>query len=89
MGNPEPVFASRRLVGEPRVLANRKSATEPGHLRLRLEGAPHLDAIGFGMADRLMLTGGPMDLAFRVELDDWSGVPRLSLKLKDLRAASL
>jgi len=89
MGNPEPVFASRRLEGEPRVLPNKKALGEPGHLKLRFRGAPHVDAIGFGMADRLTLTEGPLDLAFKVEFDDWSGVRRLSLKLKDVRASTL
>jgi hypothetical protein len=28
-----------------------------------------------------------VDLAFKVELDAWSGTPRLSLKLKDVRAS--
>src|SRR5690606_24898286 len=48
-GNPTPVFASRRLEVSPKVLQN-KRAGAVGHLKLRLEGAPRLDAIGFSMA---------------------------------------
>lgn len=86
-GNPTPVLAARRLVAQPRVLASKKEG-EPGHLKLRLEAAPQLDVIGFRLADRLPLTEGPVDLAFQLELDEWQGRSRVSLKLKDLRAAS-
>lgn len=85
-GNPTPVLAVRRQVAQPRVLAA-KVAGEPGHLKLRLESAPHLDVIGFRLADRLPLTEGPVDLAFQLELDEWQGRSRVSLKLKDLRAS--
>jgi len=44
-----------------------------------------VDAIGFGMADRLALTEGPVDLAFQASFDTFRGQRRLSLKLKDLR----
>jgi single-stranded-DNA-specific exonuclease len=84
-GNPEPVFATRRLEVYPRVLENKRGGT--GHLKLRLAAAPALDAIGFGMADRLALTEGPVDLAYQAGLDEYRGVRRISLKLKDLRAS--
>ncbi|MFZ5470974.1 MAG: single-stranded-DNA-specific exonuclease RecJ [Myxococcota bacterium] len=85
-GNPEPVFAARRLVGQPRIVT-RKSKDGPDHLKLTLEAASHLDAIGFGMADRLPLTEGPVDLAFQAAIDEWNGRRRVSLKLKDMRAS--
>lgn len=85
MGNPEPVLASRHLVTRPRVLENKRGGT--GHLKLSLESAPHLDAIGFGMADRLTLTEGPIDLAYQASVDEFRGVRRISLKLKDVRAS--
>ena len=50
--------------------------------------APAVDAIGFGMADRLALTEGPVDLAFQASFDTFRGQRRLSLKLKDLRVAA-
>ena len=86
MGNPTPVLAARRQVAQPRVLAA-KSAGEQGHLKLKLEGAPQLDVIGFRLADRLPLTEGPVDLAFQIEMDEWQGRSRVSLKLKDVRAS--
>jgi single-stranded-DNA-specific exonuclease len=84
-GNPEPVFASRRLVAHPRLLANKRGGA--GHLKLSIEGAPQLDAIGFGMEDRLALTEGPVDLAYQVGIDEFRGVRRISMKLKDVRAS--
>ena len=83
-GNPEPVFATRRQEVSPRVLKNKREGAA-NHLKLSLPAAPSLDAIGFGMADKLVLTEGPVDLAFQVGLDEWKGVRRVSLKLKDMR----
>jgi single-stranded-DNA-specific exonuclease len=45
-----------------------------------------LDAIGFGMGDRLGLCSeGPVDAAFTVGFDEWDGTRRLQLRLKDVR----
>jgi single-stranded-DNA-specific exonuclease len=87
MGNPEPVLALRNQHVTPRVLAN-KSPGEPGHLKLTLESAPLFDCIGFRMEERGLLTGKPVDLAFQVSIDEYRGVRRLSLKLKDVRASA-
>jgi len=86
-GNPEPVLVLRHQVARPRVLAS-KSGGGAGHLKLALVDAPAVDAIGFGMADRLALTEGPVDLAFQASFDTFRGQRRLSLKLKDLRIAA-
>ncbi len=86
MGNPEPVLAFRRQATHPRVLES-KQPGEPGHLKLSLEAAPHLDVIGFRFADRVALTEGPVDLAFQAAIDEFRGVRRVSLKLKDLRSS--
>ena len=85
-GNPEPVLVLRRQVARPRVLPHKSGGT--GHLKLALVDAPNVDAIGFGMADRLALTEGPVDLAFQAQFDTFRGQRRLSLKLKDLRIAA-
>jgi single-stranded-DNA-specific exonuclease len=85
-GNPEPVFATRRLVAHPKVLPS-KSPGAPGHLRLAIEGERRLHAIGFGMADRVALTEGPVDLAYQLTLDEWNGQRRLQLKVKDIVAS--
>jgi single-stranded-DNA-specific exonuclease len=87
MGNPEPVLALKHQVASPRVLQN-KQPGEPGHLKLTLEGAPALDVIGFKQADRVGLTEGPVDLAFKLSVDEYRGVKRLSLKLTSLRASA-
>ena len=87
MGNPEPVLVSRGLVASPRLLAS-KQPGEPGHLKLSLEAAPQLDVIGFRLADKLSLTEGPVDLAYQISVDEFRGISRVQLKLKDLRASS-
>jgi single-stranded-DNA-specific exonuclease len=87
MGNPTPVFAARRVgvTGYPKVVGQ-------GHLKLVLAGeGATLEAIGFGMADRLddpALARGPVDVAFRLEENHWNGRARLQAKLVDLRPAS-
>lgn len=86
-GNPEPVLVLRRQLARPRVLPA-KSGGGAGHLKLALVDAPAMDAIGFGMADRLSVVEGPVDLAFQVGFDTFRGQRRLSLRLKDLRAAA-
>lgn len=85
-GNPEPVFASRGLTATSRLVPSRREG-RADHLKLLFDSAPHLDAIGFGMGDRLALVAGPLDLAYQVSIDEWNGRERLSLKLKDLRPA--
>lgn len=86
-GNPTPVLALEGQVVEARLLPD-KRGMGPGHLKLRLPAAPALDAIGFGMGEKVALTAGPVDLAFQAELDTWQGRTRVSLKLKSLRAVA-
>lgn len=85
-GNPEPVLASRRISARGKLLAD-KSGEGRNHLKLAIDGWPKLDAIGFGMGERMALVEGPLDLAYQVSVDEFRGIRRLSLKLKDLRAA--
>ncbi len=85
-GNPEPIFASRDLAARPRLVPSRREGLS-GHLKLSFDCAPHLDAIGFGMGDRLPLAEGHVDLAYQVSIDEWNGRERLSLKLKDVRTS--
>ncbi len=87
MGNPEPVLALRHQVTHPRVLDN-KTPGEPGHLKLGLESAPQFDVIGFRQAGLLPLTEGPVDLAFKLSVDEYRGVRRVGLKLTGLRASA-
>lgn len=85
-GNPSPVFVSQSVAVSPRVIPS-KSQGKANHLKLALEEAPHLDAIGFGMEDRVQLTQGKVDLAYQVSIDSFRGRRRVSLKLKDVRAS--
>ncbi len=84
MGNPEPVFAMQGQLAAPRVLQN-KNPDEPGHLKLTLESAPAFDVIGFRQAEKAPLTEHPIDLAFKIAVDEFRGVRRLALKLTSLR----
>ncbi len=86
MGNPEPVLALKSQTAAARVLTN-KTAGEPGHLKLTLDGAAALDVIGFRLGEKATVANGPVDLAFQASMDEFRGVRRVSLKLKDLRAA--
>lgn len=86
-GNPEPVLVLRRQMARPRVLPP-KTGYGSAHLKLALVDAPEVDAIGFGMGDRLSLVEGPVDLAFQVGMDTFRGQRRVSLRLKDLRIAA-
>lgn len=87
MANPTPVFAARgvRVSGYPRVVGQ-------NHLKMTLSAAgATLEAIGFGMGDRLSdpgLARGPLDVAFKLEENHWNGRSRLQAKLVDLRPAS-
>lgn len=85
-GNPEPVLVSLRaqVVGRPRAVGR-------GHLRFTLrQGASVVDAVGFGMGDRLaeVETGSEVDVAFALAVDRWSGEPRAQLKVKDFRLST-
>ncbi len=85
-GNPAPVFVARRvsLAGAPRTMGK-----ENTHLKLRLaDGAAELDAIGWGMGDRAaaLAAGGAVDVAFRLERDEYQGASRLQAKIADIRA---
>jgi single-stranded-DNA-specific exonuclease len=87
MGNAAPVFALRgaRLSGQPRVLGE-------AHLRFSVAGEDggRLDAIAFGMAERhaeLLAAGRDLDVAFRLEEDEWKGRTRVQARVLDFRAA--
>lgn len=82
-GNATPVLAASgvRIAEPPRVLRN-------GHLKLRLTaGDTQLDAIGWGMAGIAprLSTSTPLDVAFRLERDEWNGESRLQARLADVR----
>jgi single-stranded-DNA-specific exonuclease len=83
VGNAAPVFVVRgvRLAAPPRVVG-------ADHLRLRLTGeGKYLDAIGWRMAALAteLPPNAELEVAFRLERDEWSGLPRLQAKLADIR----
>ena len=80
-GNPAPVFGVRnaRAVGARRVGTN--------HLRFTLDdGSGVLPAIGFRWADHVPQEwlGEPLDVAFRLERDDWQGRVTIQARIASL-----
>ena len=77
MGNPAPVFGMRgaRLAGARTVGSN--------HLKATLDGVGRsLDAIAFNWADRASgLEGHPVDVAFRLERNEWQGRSTLQARV--------
>ena len=83
VGNPSPVFRTRgaRLAAPPRRVGG-------DGLKLSLDVARGtMDAIGWGLAQRaeLLDVARPVDLAYRLERDEYRGVSRLQLKVADVR----
>ena len=87
IGNPRPLFLARgiRLDGPVKTVKG-------AHLRMRLrDRTGTLDAIGFGMADRVepgTLVPGPVDAVFRLKLGNYRGVPLIQAELKGIGPAS-
>ena len=86
-GNPNPVFASQRLVAVP----HSARIVGQGHLKLRLASAdaqgPAVDAIGFGLADYLpeIEQGRPFSACYTIELNEYRGQRSVQLRLLDVR----
>jgi single-stranded-DNA-specific exonuclease len=83
MGNPSPVLVSRsvRVSGSPRAIGR-------DGLKAILESAgATIDAIGWGMAGRIpeLAPGAVIDIAFRLERDEYQGVSRLQARIADIR----
>jgi single-stranded-DNA-specific exonuclease len=83
VGNPAPALLARqvRLAGAPRPVAQ-------DGLKLRLvRDRGDLHAIAWGAAHRLVEfgPGGPMDVVFRVERDEWQGESRVQVRVTDFR----
>jgi single-stranded-DNA-specific exonuclease len=85
-GNPEPMFAGRRLeIMNARVVGEK-------HLKMTLRQGRSLafDGIGFGMksleAQGLSIRT-PVDVAFTPEMNHWNGYDRIQLRIRDIRPA--
>jgi single-stranded-DNA-specific exonuclease len=83
VGNPAPVLVARgaRVVAAPKVVGK-------DGLRVRLEqDGTELSALGWGMAWRApeLSVGATIDVAFRLERDEWNGESQLQARLTDFR----
>lgn len=80
MGNPAPVFGIRGVrMSDTRTVGS-------NHLKGRIDaGTMTVDAIGFGWADRIgLIGGGSVDVAFRLERNEWNGRSTLQARLMAL-----
>ena len=83
MGNPSPMLVTRgvRLAAPPKVIGQ-------GGLKLRLQtDEGPLDAIGWTLGARIaeIDVSRPLDIAYRLERDEYQGVSRLQARLADFR----
>jgi single-stranded-DNA-specific exonuclease len=76
-GNPGPVFGVRG------VRFTNRSTVGNGHLKGTLDdGTTRVGVIGFQWADRVPWLGDELvDVAFRLECDEWNGVSYLQARL--------
>jgi single-stranded-DNA-specific exonuclease len=77
------VFVARgvRLASPPRTFKGEG-------LKLRLDAAGHvLEAIGWGLAPfaATLDLARPIDVAFKIERDEWNGESRLQARIADIR----
>lgn len=82
-GNPEPVLALLGTAVRGRVVG--ANGNNGGHLKLQLDDAPLVDAIGFGMGHRLADLSRHVDLAFTLAIDTYGGLRRPQLRLRAIR----
>jgi single-stranded-DNA-specific exonuclease len=84
VGNPSPVLVARgvRVASAPRVVGK-------DGLKVRLaQNGTELTALAWGMAHRApeLSVGATIDVAFRLERDEWNGESRLQARLADFRS---
>lgn len=83
IGNPSPVLIARAV----RVAAPPKTIGKDGLRVLLHQNDTELTAIGWGMAWRApeLTVGATIDVAFRLERDEWNGESQLQARLADFR----
>jgi single-stranded-DNA-specific exonuclease len=79
-GHPEPVFAMRGSAERARTVG-----AGGAHLKLAFG---RLNAIGFGLGESLDACTGALEAAFTIGFDEWDGMRRLQLRLRDVRRAA-
>lgn len=85
IGNPTPVLLARNV-----VIARPPRAVGKDGLKIVLDtGTGSLDAIGWGLANRVaeFQPGTKVDVAFRLERDDYRGESYLQARIADIRAS--
>jgi single-stranded-DNA-specific exonuclease len=86
MGNPAPMLMTRgvRLSVPPRVVG-----TDGLKLRIDTGNGTSLEAIGWSLGPRIgeLDINRPIDIAYRLERDEYQGVSRLQARLADFRSA--
>lgn len=86
VGNPGPVFVARgvRVAGTPRRIG-----TDGVKVALRTPRGP-MDAVGWGLAARAgeIAPGGALDIAYRLDVNEYQGTRTLQAVLQDFRPAA-
>ncbi|HVX40179.1 MAG TPA: single-stranded-DNA-specific exonuclease RecJ [Gemmatimonadaceae bacterium] len=84
VGNPSPLFVARGVT----VAAPPRAIGKDGLKVLVEANGRQLVAIGWGMAPRIreLDVGAAIDIAYRLERDEWNGESRLQARLADFRA---
>jgi single-stranded-DNA-specific exonuclease len=86
VGNPKPVLLSRDLD----VRDRRPMGSERKHLRLTVRDGRGVawDGVYFGGGDLASQVPGRIDLAYRLEVNEWNHEKRLQLNIQDVRPAT-
>jgi single-stranded-DNA-specific exonuclease len=87
MGNPRPVFVSRRC----RLLSRETMGSTNAHIRLSLldESGRKVKAVGFRMGERLpeILDAIFVDVAYEISTNEWNGRRTVECRLVDVVAS--
>ena len=85
-GNPNPVM----MTGGMRVSESRTVGRTNAHLKMWLvHGGRMWEAIAFNQGDRDIAAGDVVDAVYNVGLNEWGGVPRMELRVLDVRRSGL
>lgn len=81
VGNPEPLFISRKVKIEGLRLVGRDNK----HVKLQIsQNGKSFDAIFFGGGDQNIMAADLVDIVYGIDQNEWKGNLRIELKIKDL-----
>lgn len=85
--NEAPTFVTRRL----KVMEHRTVGSDNTHLKLIVQGGhePPIDCIGFRLAHWAQDMPACIDIAYRLEINDWQGRRNLQFNVQDIRPADM